>query len=569
MFHHIYLNSKTFRFAFKTAVITSTAFLINCSMGHPNDASSDGTKFAVSFDTSVREQPTSGRILLLLSRSKQFAPGENGTPIFGINVDDLNPGENAIIDADVRGYPVSSLENIPAGDYYVQAYLNVYTTFHRSDGYTVKLHKPQRDGHNWRRTPGNLFSTPKKVHYNPTDGSTISITMDQVLPPIPEFQETEWVKYVRIKSKLLTEFWGQPMYIAARVLLPAGFYDHPESRYPVIYMVGHYPRGKLGYPGGFMHDGGSDVYPITKPWKAGELPKTLLVRFEHETPYYDDSYGVNSENMGPYGDALTQELIPLVEEKFRGIGEAYARLLTGGSTGGWISLAMQVWYPDFFGGTWTFYPDNVDFHKYQQANLYEDDNAYFVEHEWTTVARPAMRNPDGSIVSTMEQANHYEEVIGDRYRSGGQYAVWNALFAPVANDGYPQPLYDPWTGEIDHEVTDWARENYDIVHKLKTHWASLGPKLVGKLNMYTGRMDHFYLNEGVYLLDEFLKTTENPHYSGRFVYSSRGGHGWNPWLTDNLDFDPDERLFLEMYQEMIEHILKNAPEWEDNTMWNY
>jgi len=551
-------------------VILAIAFLTNCSgKQQSNNIPGDGTKFAISFDTSVLEQPASGRILLLLSRSDNFAPGENGTPIFGINVDDLKPGENVIIDSDVRGYPVISLKNIPAGEYYIKAYLNVYTTFHRADGHTVKLHKPQRDGYNWQRTPGNLFSKVIKVHYDPAKGNTISITMDQVLPPVPEFQETEWVKYVKIKSRLLSDFWGQPMYIAARVLLPEGFYDHPESRYPVVYMVGHYPRGKLGYPGGFMHDGGSDVYPITKPWKAGELPKMLLVRFEHESPYFDDSYGINSENMGPYGDALTQELIPLIEKKFRGIGKGYARLLTGGSTGGWISLAMSVWYPDFFGGTWTFYPDNIDFRKYQQVNLYKDDNAYFIEHEWTKVEHPAKRNPEGSVIYTMEQTNHYEEIIGDRYRSGGQYAVWNALFAPVASDGYPKPLYDPWTGEIDHEATDFAQKNYDIVYKLKKNWETLGPKLIGKLNIYCGRMDHYYLNEGVYLLEEFLKTTEDPHYSGRFVYGPRGGHGWNPWLTDTLDFDPDERLFLEMYWEMAEQIQKNTPDGESTAMWNY
>jgi hypothetical protein len=273
-----------------------------------------------------------------------------------------------------------------------------------------------------------------------------------------------------------------------------------------------------------------------------------MVTIEHPTPYYDDSYGVNSENNGPYGDAIVQELIPLIEEKFRAVGEPNARLLSGGSTGGWIALGMQVFYPDFFGGCWASYPDQVDFRYYQIVDIYEDENAYFTEHEWTKVPRGGARQTDGNIRYTMEQENLLEEVLGDRYRSGGQWAIWNAVFAPVDSDGYPKSLWDPLTGEIDHEVAEWAKENYDLRHILERDWKTLGPKLVGKIHVFCGRMDNYYLNEACYLLEEFLESTKNPYYAGEFRWGDRGGHGWSPWGRGNH--------LVELHKVMAEHIQK-------------
>ncbi|KPK93396.1 hypothetical protein AMJ80_05970 [bacterium SM23_31] len=525
---------------------------------YDNQSKSEITKFAISFDPSIRSEPASGRVLLLMSKTNRFSPSENGTPIFGANVDDLNPGEPAIIDENVLGYPVKSLSEIPADSFYVQAYLNVYTTFHRSDGHTVKLHMDQGEGQSWRRSPGNLFSDPQKIYYDPQKGGTITLTMDKKIPPIPPPQDTEWVKNVRIQSELLSEFWGQPMYIGARILLPKGFNDHPEVKYPVVYSQGHFSRG---IPGGFSEpsERNPEGNAFYQAWTSENFPRMLLVTIQHANPYYDDSYGVNSENAGPYGDAITQELIPYLEDKFRAIGKEYSRVLTGGSTGGWISIAMQVWYPDFFGGTWTFYPDQVDFRKYQIVDIYNDKNAYFIEHEWTKVPRPGSRRPDGNVTYTMEQENLLEEVIGDRYRSGGQWAIWNAVFAPVAEDGYPKPIWNPLTGEIDHEAAEWAKEHYDIRYYLENNWETVGPKLAGKINMFCGRMDNYYLNEAVYLLEEFLESTQNPYYAGRFEYGDRGRHGWSPYSRDSA----------EMYLEMAEHITKNAPPGEDTNMWKY
>ncbi|MFC1477368.1 alpha/beta hydrolase-fold protein [candidate division KSB1 bacterium] len=508
------------------------------------------SRFAISFDETVRPEQTSGRFILMLSKTRRFSPSETGTPVFGLNIDDLDPGEKAFLDETVLGYPVKSLKNLPAGNYYVQCYLNVYTTFERSDGHVVKLHMDQGEGQSWRRSPGNLFSNVDSLYFDPEAGNTIDIVLNNVIPPIPPYEDTEWVKHVKIQSDLLTEFWGQPMHITANILLPKGYYEHPNARYPVLYRQGHFPRGNPG----FREDPNSRQY---QQWMAEDMPRFIQVTIDHACPYYDDSYGVNSENCGPYGDAIVEELIPEVERRFRAIGKPYGRVLTGGSTGGWISIAMQVWYPDFFGGTWTFYPDQVDFRKYQIVNIYDDKNAYFFESEWTKVPRPSNRNTDGNIRFTMEQENLKEEVLGDRYRSGGQWAIWNAVFAPVADDGYPKPIWDPLTGEIDHETAQWAMEHFDIRYYLEKNWSTVGPKLIGKIHVYCGRMDNYYLNEACYLLEEFLESTQNPYYAGEFQYGARGRHGWSPFSGN------------ELMKAMAGHITENAPAGENTNMWKY
>ncbi len=490
-------------------------------------------RISVSIDPSARTEPASGRLLLLVSRNEKFSPGENGTPVFGMNIDNLMPGEPAILDETAFGYPVKSLRDLPDGDYYLQAWLNLYTTFNRSDGKTVQLHMDQGEGQNWRRSPGNLFSDPIKIHIGNGSPDASAVRLSRVVPPIPAYQDTPTIKHVKIQSALLTEFWGRPMFIGANVLLPDGYEKNPEVRYPVHYIQGHFPRGSV--PSGVNDN-------------TGDEPRFIQVTFEHACPYYDDSYAVNSDNVGPYGDAIVTELIPQIEKSYRAIAQPWARVLSGGSTGGWISLALQVYHPDFFGGTWSFCPDPVDFRKYQLVNLYQDTNAYFTENEWIKVPRGAARDTSGNVRYTMEQECLYEEAIGDRCRSGGQWAIWNALFAPVADDGYPKPLWDPRTGRIDKEVAQWAGERYDLRRQLEKTWPSVGSKLAGKIHIYCGRMDNFYLNEACYLLQEFLENAVNPAYGGEFRYGDRGGHGWSPFTGD------------ELLRAMAERILKNSPD---------
>lgn len=523
--------------AFAAVLGALAAFTAACAPGDTRGVS----RFEVSFDPAVRAEPADGRVLLLVSKTEKFSPGPTGTPVFGLNVDGLAPGAKVLVDGTAFGHPVRSLRDIPPGDYFVQAWLNVYTTFERSDGKVVKLHQDQGEGQNWRRSPGNLYSEPLKVTFDARKSATVPLVLNRAVPPIAPYEDTKWVKHVRVESRLLSEFWGRPMHIGANVLLPKGYDERPDVRYPVHYIQGHFPRGRAGR---WSED---EASPAHKLWTADGAPRFIQVTFEHACPYYDDSYGVDSANVGPYGAAITTELIPHIEKTFRAIGEPWARVLSGGSTGGWISLAMQVFYPDMFGGVWSFCPDPVDFRKYQIVDLYADRNAYYLDSDWARVPRPGERRTDGNVSYTMEQECLYEEAIGDRYRSGGQWAIWNAVFAPVAEDGYPKPLWDPLTGEIDKAAAEWARERYDLRVHLEKNWPAIGPKLAGKIRVYVGRMDNFYLNEACYLLEETLAALKDPAYGGEFRYGDRGGHGWSPFQGDG------------MLRDMAAAVLKNAP----------
>ena len=239
---------------------------------------------------------------------------------------------------------------------------------------------------------------------------------------------------------------------------------------------------------------------------------------------YGDPYQVNSANNGPYGDAITQELIPAVEHQFRAIGEPRARVVSGLSTGGWASLALQVFYPDFFNGTWTFCPDGVDFRAFELVNIYDDINAYTNRYGFE---RPSDRTVTGDVRLTMRREVGVENLLGlgnSWTMSGQQWGAWNATYGPRGSDGRPVPLWDPQTGVIDHEVAgQWKK--YDLRLYLEKNWPTLGSKLKGKLHIAVGDADNYYLNNAVHLLDEFLSHA-NPPYQGRIVYGPGKGHGW-------------------------------------------
>jgi hypothetical protein len=263
----------------------------------------------------------------------------------------------------------------------------------------------------------------------------------------------------------------------------------------------------------------------------------IAVTFQHPTPYYDDSYGVNSPNNGPYADALLQELIPYLEEKFRMIPEPRARVLTGGSTGGWIALALQVHHPAFFNGAWALYPDPVDFRRNQMVNIYEDDNAFEIrDGEWAKLERPVSRNAEGQVTLTMREMGRLESVLGSRNRSGQQIAAFDAAWGPVGPDGYPRVLWDRLTGSIDKEVAAYMRDSgFDLRYYLQKNWPTIGRDLVGKIHVYVGDMDDYYLNLAVYLLEDFLKGTEDPPAQATFGYGRpMKGHGWQPFTNAEL-----------------------------------
>lgn len=272
--------------------------------------------------------------------------GRTGVPFFGRDVEQFAPGQTAIIDEADLGTPIEHLRDLPPGDYFVQGFVNVYSEFKRADGHTVWMHDDQWEGQRWNSSPGNLKSAVQKIHLDPKAGGVVKLLAGDVIPPIAVPPDTDYVNRFKFQSPLLTKFWGRPIYLGATALLPKN-YARETIRYPVHYIQGHF---SLGAPDGF--DGvGKNAF--SQAWLRDDFPRMILVTFQHPTPYFDDSYAVNSVNVGPYGDAIMQELIPEIERRYRVIQEPYARTLSGGSTGGWESLALQIFYPDFFGGTWS------------------------------------------------------------------------------------------------------------------------------------------------------------------------------------------------------------------------
>ena len=552
------------------------------------------TRITVTYGSDKSREPLDGRLLLLLSTDKSVEPrfqisdtSLKSQQVFGIQVDGWKPGQEAVFPQDVLGYPLESLALIPAGTYQVQAVLHRYETFRRADGHVVKLPMDRGEGQQWSKAPGNLYSSPREIVFDPARAGVIRIELDRIVPPIPDPPATRYVRHERIRSERLSKFWGRDMYLGAHVLLPEGFDAHPDARFPLVIFHGHFPDTITGFreepPDPNLKPDYSDRFQLAgynriqqehawqfyKDWTSAHYPRYLVVEIQHANPYYDDSYAVNSANLGPYGDAITYELIPFLEKKYRALGGGWARFLYGGSTGGWEALGAQILYADEYNGAWAACPDPIDFHAYTVVNLYEDENAYAWKGAWKTVPTPGHRDYLGHVSSTLEQMNRLELVLGTKSRSGGQWDIWQAVFSPVAADGYPRPIWDKRTGAIDREVAEYWKENYDLVHILRRDWnKGLGRKLEGKIHIYVGEADNYYLNNAVYLAEDFLKSTKGPFYAGEIDYEPRAEHCWN---GDHTRPNYSSRLrYHQMYApKIVERITKSAPPGADLTSWRY
>jgi hypothetical protein len=477
---------------------------------------------------------------------------------------------------------------MPAGDYTIQAVLNIYQTFHLATGKTVKLAPDRGEGQHWDAAPGNLYSTPKKVHIGGI--GVINVSMDNTIPPIAPIADTKYVRHIRVQSALLTKFWGTPMYISAVVLVPEGFDEHPNAHYPEMVFEDHFVTGfsdfrteppdanlKPDYSerfhlAGYNRIQQEEAYKNYQEWIAPKTPRYLVIKIQHANPYYDDSYAVNSANLGPYGDAIETELMPAIEKKFRGIGQGWARFLYGGSTGGWESLAVQMFYPDDYNGAFVACPDPVDFHAYMTRDLYKDDNMFYEQGAEKRVEQPAMRDYLGHTLISMRDNIAYEAALGDHGRSGEQFDIWQAVYSPQGEDGYPQPIFDKQTGVIDHKTAAYWHDHYDLDAILQRDWKTLGPKLQGKLHLYVGSDDTYFLNDAVYLMEDFLKTTGTPGhgvpYDGEVKYGPRAEHCWNgdPTLPNAYSRLHYNQMYL---PKIMDRIQKTAPAGADLTSWRY
>ncbi len=559
----------------------------------PATSVSDITKvrFSVSFPSAQSKEAIDGRLLLVLSSDPSQEPRMqiDDSPrtqiLFGVDVDAMKPGQQVMVDDSAAGYPILKLHDVPAGDYFVQVVLHRYETFHRSDGHTLKLPMDRGEGQHWNLAPGNLYSTPQRISVG-SEAKTIAIVLDRKIPPIPPPQDTKYIRHLKIQSQLLTKFWGRPMYLSANVLVPEGFDSHPEARFPLMVAEDHFnadfegfrteppdPNLKPDYSERFHISGYNriqqeEAYKFYQQWIAPGFPRFLVAEINHANPYYDDSYAVNSANLGPYGDAIETELIPAIEKQFHGIGQGWARFTYGGSTGGWEAMAVQMFYPDHYNGAFIACPDPVDFHAYTTVNIYEDKNAFHLQGAHTQMPRPAMRDYLGRTFATVESMNQYELALGSHARSGEQFDIWQAVFGPTGEDGYPQPIFDKRTGVIDPAVAAYWKEHYDLDAILQRDWGTLGPKLRGKLHVYVGSADTYFLNDAVYYLEDFLKTTVNPPYEGEVKYGDKAEHCWNgdPSLPNYLSRLHYNTMYL---PKILERIEKTAPAGADLTSWRY
>ena len=572
--------------------IVFTFILLICFLSCSKEKAGLGLTFNISFSDSLDIQMTDGRMILMFSKNQAVEPrfeieeGPETQQAFGKNVENRIKGQIVHFDGSELGYPIESLISLPADTYYVQALFHKYEIFERGDGHTVKMPMDRGEGQQWNKAPGNLYSTPVKIFLNPATRQKIEIRLDQIIGPIPEPEDTDWVKHIKIKSKLLSEFWGRDMYLGAHILLPAGWNEKTNVKYPLAILHGHYPQDFGGwrttqpdtsitceYSKRFKLDcynriQQQEAYDFYKIWSGPGFPRVLAIEIQHPTPFYDDSYAVNSANQGPYGDAITYELIPYIEEKFRGIGQGWARFMYGGSTGGWEALAAQVFYPDEYNGCYAACPDPIDFRAYTVVNIYKDSNAYYVSSQFKKTLRPGERNYLGHVSSTLKECNYRELVLGDKSRSGQQWDVWDATYSPVGEDGYPKPIWNKYTGTIDKNVAGYWKENYDLSWILKRDWPETGKKLKGKIHIYCGDMDNFYLNNAVYLTEEVLNELSDPAYEGEVDYGDRAEHCWNgdhdqPNAISRLRY---HRMFIPKW---VKGLKNRIPEGADLKSWMY
>ncbi len=430
-------------------------------------------EFHLSFDSRVSDQPFTGRVYVMLSKGKinELRSGVSWfkpEPTFARDVTNWKPGETLVIDKDALGYPFR-LADLPREKYWIQAVMDF-----------------DRGSISFSTAEGNGYSQASEHELDPTASGPIQVRLDQVYKPRP-FVESDRVKVVEIESKLLTAFHKRPMTMRAAVVLPKSFATETERKYPVIYEI---PGFGGNHRAATNRTGATDVDGVEMLWVVLDPS----CRFGHNV-------FADSDNNGPCGKALVEELIPEIEKRFRALCTPSARFVRGHSSGGWSSLWLQVTYPDFFGGCWSTAPDPVDFRDFQRIDIYKPGANMFIDEQGKE--RPLARQGEKPVLF-YKPFSDMEVVMGH----GGQLQSFEAVFGPRGQDGKPARLWDRATGKIDPAVArNWER--YDIRLVLERNWATLGPKLRGKLHVYTGELDTYYLDGASKLLKESLRKLDS------------------------------------------------------------
>lgn len=554
---------------------------------------SPSTIFKISYDAALGTEGFDGRLLVLISSSTEKEPrfqvndSDATAAVFGVDVEGWTPDQPIPFAAQTSGYPMSSLSELPPGTYQVQALLHKYDTFNLSTGYTVKLPMDQGEGQHWNTSPKNIYSKPQTITIKNNASSPIAIELTEEIPPIEAVADSKYIKHIRIQSERLTAFWGRPMFLQANVLVPEGFDKASATRYPLMVFHGHFPKTFRGFRTtpptakqndsiyserfgiyGYEYIQQQEAYSLYQQWTSTNFPRFIAIEIQHQNPYYDDSYAVNSANLGPYGDAITYELLPHIEGLFNGVGEGWGRFLYGGSTGGWEALAVQVFYPKEYNGCFAACPDPIDFRAYTSVNIYDDKNAYYSEGPFRKTLRPGMRDGKGHIKASLKQMNQREAALGTNSRSGDQWDIWQAVYSPAGEDGYPKPIWDKKTGIIDREVANYWKENYDLRYIMERDWEKIGGDLEGKIHLYCGDMDNYYLNNAVVLTEAFLENTTTPYYNGEVDYGNNAEHCWNG-DQDNPNYISRLRYNTMYLDKIRKRLKKTAPLSHNLKNWGF
>ncbi len=425
-------------------------------------------RFSISFDKTVQPTPYSGRVYIMMTQDLNREPRLsrnwfNPPPVFAIDVTNVPPGGTVILDSTARAFPVN-LSQLTPGRYRVQA---------------VARRNP--DNPQPGKGAGDLFSLAQTIDLSPETSGNIEFSLNQVVQEEP-FQETKDVKLVEIVSPTLSEFHHRQYKMRAAISLPEHWPEQPNKAYPVVYYI-------TGFGGSHK-----SIFRMRK--MMGDLPRRVILVIPDATNYYGHSVFANSDNIGPWGQALTEELIPFIEKKYHASGDATDRYVTGISSGGWSSLWLQITYPDVFNGCWSIVPDPVDFHDFQRINLYAANANMYRDANGNR--RPLARYR-GKVMIWYDDFVHLESVLGP----GGQIRSFEAVFSPRGDDGKPVPLFDRKTGAV-NPATAQSWKRYDINLILKNNWQTLRPKLAGKLHIFAGEKDTFYLEGAVRILKRTL-----------------------------------------------------------------
>lgn len=495
-------------------------------------------KLNVRFTKQIREKPFTGRVTIMFSRSRReprLEPNRLNPELFvSMDVENWKPGELLTFSSSQPGnmlaYP-KPLKEMDLSGYRGQAVVR-FNPYDRKIGTGA----------------GNGYSQVVTVEEEASQSQPPPFVVDRLVSPA-KFIETQWSKLHQVRSKLLSEFHHRDVSLRSAVILPAGYYDNPERRYPTVFMI-------PGFSG--THLEASTNSPVRERNVRGV--EFLRVVLDPSCPLGHHVFA-DSANNGPVGTALITELVPEFDRKFRSIPEPTARFLRGHSSGGWSSLWLQINYPDYFGGTWSTAPDPVDFRDFQRINLYNPGENMYVDAN--SRKRPIAR-ANGRVLLWFQDFAQMEWTLGH----GGQLHSFEAVFSPRGQDGKPLLLWDRKTGVINTDVAKtW--EKYDIRLLLHRNWKTLAPKLKGKLRVFMGSRDTYYLEGAAKLLKQSLaekpplsSPPNTPRVASRGLRA--GGTEGGPveiHRGKNHSNLVTPELQTRIHREMVEAFLKSHPDY--------